>query len=166
MRTELEEITPMEVAAANARVGMDQAAESAGEDWVRYAEQFAENYAKTHPFVFVDDLWEAGLNSPAQMKALGPAMARLFRKGVLAKVPIAGLPGAFAARASVRSNGQVKLVWRSRLYQGETPWPPEGRMIAEMSAILQGVRSTLPEWAGPWADRLLAEAGRKEGLEA
>ena len=38
---------------------------------------------------------------------------RLHRDGWIAKIPVDGVPGAYAAKASAKSNGQVKLVWKS-----------------------------------------------------
>lgn len=90
--------------------GMTRAAESSGEGWHRYAVAFIEEYARGHDRVFVDDLWESGLERPAQPKALGPAMLAASRAGIIAKT------GEY--RPSVSSNLLPKPVWRSLVYDG------------------------------------------------
>lgn len=91
--------------------GMTTAETSAGEDWHRYAVRFIEDYAARHPLVFVDDLWEAGLERPPQPKALGPAVRAAARAGIIEKT------GDY--RPSRSSNLLPKPVWRSLVY---VPW--------------------------------------------
>lgn len=94
-----------------ARAGMTQATESAGEQWGAYAVAFIRTYATQNPTVFVDDLWEAGLERPAQPKALGPAMRSASAAGIITKT------GEY--RPSRSSNLLPKPVWRSLVYNPE-----------------------------------------------
>lgn len=97
-------------AARSARdLGMMRAERHAGEDWAEYADRFIRWYARDHREVFVDDLWEAGLEEPASPRALGPRMLAAVRSGILEKT------GEY--RPSVRSNLTVKPVWRSTIYE-------------------------------------------------
>lgn len=93
--------------------GMARAAESSGDGWQSYAVGFIEDYARRSPTVFVDDLWEAGLERPAQPKALGPAVLAASRAGLIEKT------GEY--RPSRSSNMLPKPVWRSLIFDGRAP---------------------------------------------
>jgi len=107
-----------ELAQARRDTGIAHASRGAGETWRAYAIAFLEDYLKTHTTLFVDDLWRAGLNEPASPRALGAVVQHASRSGwcVQVKTP----EGFVAARPSVRSNMQLKPVWKSRLYVGPT----------------------------------------------
>lgn len=77
--------------------------------WVDYAAAFIETYARSHPLVFVDDLWAAGLARPENPKALGPAILRAARSGIIEKT------GDY--RPSVSSHLLPKPVWRSLIFE-------------------------------------------------
>lgn len=86
---------------------LDIVAHGAG-DWLPYAVDFIETYARTHQTVFVDDLWSAGLDRPPNAKALGPAMLKAARSKLIAKT------GEY--RPSTSSHLLPKPVWRSLVY--------------------------------------------------
>lgn len=94
--------------------GMTTAETSAGETWQTYAVRFIRNYARANPTVFVDDLWEAGLERPPQPKALGPAVRAAARTGIIEKT------GDY--RPSRSSNLLPKPVWRSLVHEGSRSW--------------------------------------------
>ncbi len=100
------------LAAAAARdAGMAQVDQGTPEWWKTYADQFIEWYCRTHRTVFVDDLWDAGLQKPPSPRALGPRMQAASRAGWIRK------SGEY--RPSVRSNMTVKPVWDSLIYGGD-----------------------------------------------
>lgn len=67
---------------------------------------FIRGYLETHPTLFVDDLWTAGLPEPHDRKALGPAMREAARLGWMVQTD--------EWRVSA-SNSNRKPVWRSQL---------------------------------------------------
>lgn len=107
-----------ELAQAKRDAGIAHAAMGSGERWRGYAIAFLKRYLETHATLFVDDLWTAGLQKPHSPRALGAVIQHASRYGwcVQVKTP----DGCIAARPSVRSNMQLKPVWRSRLYVGAT----------------------------------------------
>ena len=124
--------------------GMEAAARTSGEEWGRYADRFIRRYLRTHSDLHVDDLWGAGLEVPPEERALGKVIAALAREGVIAKIAIANIPGAFAARASVKSNGQVKLVWNSMVYEGTRPAHATADLVGDMRAALETALPLVP----------------------
>jgi hypothetical protein len=97
-------------------IGIDQSAEHAGEEWKREALVLARRYCETHDLVFVDDLWDWGLESGESDRALGNVIQTAARAGWIEKIPMRGVhPDAFASRPSVRSNLSPKPVWKSRI---------------------------------------------------
>lgn len=97
-------------------IGMEQAAEHAGEAWQREALALARRYCESHQYVFVDNLWNWGLASSASDRALGAVIQYANKLGWIEKIPVPGILGAFAALPSVRSNLSPKPLWRSLIW--------------------------------------------------
>lgn len=87
-----------------------QVVNHADPDWLQYAYAFAAGYLAKHEFMFVDDLWEAGLKPTREDRALGAVFQRLARRGIMVK------SGTY--RPSIRSHQTEKPVWRSLIYKG------------------------------------------------
>lgn len=101
-------------------VGMDRAASGAGTGWSEYATDFLREYLLTKPTMHVDDLWEAGLQSPpdsASKRALGAVINRAKKNGWV-ESQLHG--GGIIAKPSNSSNRALKAVWISKLYQGSS----------------------------------------------
>lgn len=115
MTLALHDMDLWELAEERKRIGMEQVAESNGNEWQVYARRFIVGFLRDNPTMHADDLGYAGLKDPEKgsAKGIGNVIADLARDGWIAKIPVDGIPGAFAAKASARSNGQVKLVWKS-----------------------------------------------------
>lgn len=95
--------------------GIARSQRAAGADWSERALAFVREYLRTHATLFVDDLWSAGLEEPTSPRALGAVMLTAQRRGWMAEYRHGEW---IYARPSVRSNGQLKRVWRSHLYAG------------------------------------------------
>ncbi len=78
-------------------------------EWKHDAWAFIVDYLRSHPELFVDDLWEAGLPHTREDRALGPLFNRAARRGLMVKT------GRY--RASVRSNLTEKPIWRSLIFE-------------------------------------------------
>ena len=89
--------------------GMGRVNEATTQEWKDYADAFIYWYAWHNATVFVDDLWDAGLQPPANRKALGPRLSHAVRQGLLVNT------GEY--RASNRSNRSAKPVWKSLLHE-------------------------------------------------
>ena len=95
-------------AASAKATGIAQSEETSGADWAEYADAFIEEYLTDHPYLFVDDLWDAGLEAPASPRGLGARMQAAARRGSMFKTE--------EYRPSVRSNLSPKPVWKSLVY--------------------------------------------------
>lgn len=102
---------PFDRAKAGRDLGMLRAERHAGEEWNDYCDDFIYVYCRIYRELFCDDLWTAGLEVPAQPKALGPRISAAGRADWIRK------SGEY--RPSVRSHLQVKPVWESLIYG----WP-------------------------------------------
>ena len=100
-------------AAAAKMAGIAQSEETSGADWAEYADSFIEDYLADHQYLFVDDLWEAGLEAPKSPRALGARMQAAARRGSMVKTD--------QYRPSVRSNLSPKPIWRSLVYSPSGP---------------------------------------------
>jgi|688.fasta_scaffold761548_2 hypothetical protein len=143
---ETEDLWTLAEAREAAKAGMEQAAETCGDPWLDYAHGFILDHLDRRQFLHVDDLWETGLDVPANLKGLGQVIARLKREGHIQPIRIANIPHAFAARPSVRSNGQVKLVWKSMRYRG--PMREAGELhelLADMREALTALMPSAPD---------------------
>ena len=96
--------------------GANRAADASGEEWVEYARAFLYKYLTSHQYMHVDDLWDAGLDTPVSPRGLGQIMMYAARKGWMRQMTHMGC---VLAQSSVRSNGQLKAVWESLLYKRE-----------------------------------------------
>lgn len=94
---------------------IDQIAESSAGWRNDTALPFIRRYLETHPTLFVDDLWAAGLPEPHDRKALGPALRDAARRQWMVQ--------SGDHRISAQ-NANPKPVWRSLLheapFQGDT----------------------------------------------
>lgn len=81
--------------------------------WAQLAYDFLLEYLVDNRFMFVDDLWDAGLPSTREDRALGAVFQRAARAGFMRKEP-----GQY--RKSVRSHMTEKPVWRSLIYKPAT----------------------------------------------
>jgi hypothetical protein len=94
--------------------GAELAAERSGDDWVAYAKAFLRRFLETHETMHVDELWAAGLVEPSSPRALGAVMQHAARQGWMRQITSKKFDGVLA-RPSIRSNGQLKPVWRSNI---------------------------------------------------
>src|SRR5690554_6727734 len=78
---------------------------NADDEWKAKALRAIERHLRDHAEFFVDDLWAAGLERPAESRALGPVILKAAREGWMRKT------GGY--RPSVASNGSPKPVWKS-----------------------------------------------------
>ena len=92
--------------------GMKRAADNADEEWHRKAIAFVTRYARTSEEVFCDDLWNAGLPVPRELRALGSVMMQCVRDGVMERT------GRYRA-STLYSNVAPKPVWRSLVFEGQ-----------------------------------------------
>jgi hypothetical protein len=77
--------------------------------WATNARLFLAEYLRTHPTMHVDDLWEAGLEPPEEMRALGAVIQWAARRELMTKTS--------ERRPSVRSHLAEKPVWASLVYE-------------------------------------------------
>lgn len=103
-----------EYAETAAARGIRTAAENSGDAWTICALEFVRRYLTTHPELFTDDLWSAGLPEPRSPRALGAVLQAAARKRWMEEQRTPA--GNIAARPSARSNGQLKRVWKSNLF--------------------------------------------------
>lgn len=78
--------------------------------WRVEAWRFLHRYCQANPWVFADDLWDAGLPATRENRALGPLIQRARRAGWIAPTN--------ERRVSVRAHAQPHMVWRSLIYRG------------------------------------------------
>ncbi len=95
-------------AAERKQAGIAVSAGHSGEAWADYADGFIDHYLRHHSRMFVDDLWDAGLEAPVSPRALGARMQAAQRRGSMRKTT--------EYRPSVRSNLSPKPVWQSLIY--------------------------------------------------
>ena len=88
--------------------GMAQVDMATHESWKMDADIFIETYLRTHPQLFVDDLWAAGLVKPPSPRALGPRVLSAAKRGLMKR------SGFY--RPSVNSHMTEKPVWTSLVY--------------------------------------------------
>lgn len=98
---------------ARVRQAIEDSAESCGDQWINYAIAFLKWFLERHDTMHVDELWDAGLQEPKSPRGLGLVIQHAARNGWMEKIT-AG-EDMVCCRPSVRSNGQMKAVWRSRL---------------------------------------------------
>lgn len=92
--------------------GIKQSRETSGENWHEYACKFLYDYCLYATTVFVDSLWEYGLREPKSPRALGAVMQHAVKEGWIEPIKCGE---DYVARPSVRSNMQLKPLWRSRI---------------------------------------------------
>lgn len=104
---------PLFEAAKQARdQGIERSSDTAGREWFETAVTAIRRYLENHKTMHVDDLWRM-LDAPykGDGRALGAAMKHASKEGWME--PIVTAEGYIAAKPSVRSNYQLKAVWRS-----------------------------------------------------
>lgn len=105
---------PRPTQVARARKQRDRAVErvesNADDLWKAEAWSFMLRFCEEHELVHVDDLWDAGLPTPREARALGPLMMRARKAGLIAPTG--------QSRPSVRSHLSSKPLWRSLVYRG------------------------------------------------
>lgn len=104
-------------AEAAAERGIRRSAEHSGDEWAGRALEFLRTYLLEHEEMFVDDLWDAGLEEPESLRALGAVIKKAADEGWMQRIR-AGED--YRARPSKRSNMQLKPVWRSLIYRKPT----------------------------------------------
>ena len=97
-----------DTAASKKTIGIAQSEETSGPDWAEYADSFIDTHLTRYPFMFVDELWDAGLVVPTSPRALGARMQAAARRGSMEKTD--------QYRPSVRSNLSPKPIWKSLIY--------------------------------------------------
>lgn len=107
-----------EQAARKRDEGISLSADNAG-DWVHYAVRFIEQLLRNNPTLHVDEVWDAGLEPPPQGsgRALGQAMRSCSKRNLMSYQEV---DGGVIAKQSVRSNLQLKPIWKSNIYFGDT----------------------------------------------
>lgn len=106
----------IEDAIAAGQQGAEQAAETAGIEWLIEASNFVHDYLQRNDTMHVDWLWEAGLTTPDSPRALGAVISQAARHGW--STPLLGTSHGVTGQLylpSKNSNGQGKRVWRSLL---------------------------------------------------
>lgn len=93
--------------------GIQVSSENSGVDWKEYAINFVRTYLKIHPSLFVDDLWKSGLDEPSSPRALGSVIQHAAKAEWITEQQV---NGAILAQPSIRSNGQLKRIWKSELF--------------------------------------------------
>lgn len=96
--------------------GVECSSRVAGPEWKDYAVEFVRGYLVAHRTLFVDDLWSTGLRVPESPRALGAVIQEVVKAGWMEE---RRHDGSILAKPSVRSNLQLKRVWKSRLYRGQ-----------------------------------------------
>lgn len=97
-------------AATEMQQALDLVEENTSEDWAADALRAIETVCHQKAEFICDDVWETGLASMHNDKALGPVMMRAKRLGYCVKTD--------RLRASVRSHLSGKPVWKSLLFGG------------------------------------------------
>lgn len=96
-----------------ARRARDEALErveaAAPAQWTERAYAFLVDYLRHHETMFPDDLWEAGLEEPHELRAIGPVLLRARRAGLMVKTG--------ELRQAVRSHLTERPVWRSLIFE-------------------------------------------------
>jgi hypothetical protein len=109
----------VDLALTRQEIGIARSAAAAGDDWKREAVTVLRRYCRNNEYVFVDDLWEYGIESGLSDRAMGNVMQTARRYGWIAKIPLRKYgEGAYVSRPSVRSNLSPKPVWRSMIWKG------------------------------------------------
>lgn len=98
-------LLPLDRAVAERDAGMARAEANAPDGWNDEAYDFVVRYLERHTELHVDDLWNVGLPTPPNPRALGPVLQRAARSGLMVKT------GEY--RPSVRSHLSPKPVWES-----------------------------------------------------
>jgi hypothetical protein len=88
--------------------GMAQVSANADPDWKDYAWDWVIEYLKSHPTMFHDDLWEEGLVKPRELRASGPLINKMNRKG--------GIIEDIGKRPRAHGRGAPGTEWRSLIY--------------------------------------------------
>lgn len=97
------------------REGMERAVRHSGEEWKEYALAFVEKYCETHRHVFVDDIWDAGLEEPEQPLAIGGVINSASHKGWIQ--PLRHGKYYCTLPSNRRGHTQQKQVWESLIYK-------------------------------------------------
>ena len=96
--------------------GIQRSAETAGNEWLDYARDFLRQYLTNHPTLHIDDLWSSGLVEPESMRGVGHVIREAKTVGWIEHITTP--EGWVCAKPSVKSNCQLKAVWRSLIYHG------------------------------------------------
>lgn len=96
--------------------GIERSSDRAGAEWRIMATKFLHKYCTQNGDVFVDDLWNAGLEKPSSPRALGMVMKDAVKSGWLKEQTYGGF---VLAKPSKNSNMQLKRVWRSEFFRPE-----------------------------------------------
>lgn len=95
-----------------------------------------EAFLRRHETLFVDDLWvwvEAHHDGWRNLgidpgKYVGQQMQKAQREGMMAKIPVEGMPDCYVSKPSIRSHLAPKWVFRSKIFTPENLLDqPEGR---------------------------------------
>lgn len=78
-------------------------------EWKDVAFEFVTEYLRTHETMFVEDLWEAGLEKPHEMRAVGAVIMRVARLGMIVKSE--------RRRPRVLGHATEGIVWRSLVFE-------------------------------------------------
>ena len=123
-----DEVTPSELqvnpdpwiaASEETRRAIKQVEENADEAWKEEALAAVRATCEALPEFISDDVWERGLDSTREDRALGPVLMKAKKEGWCVKTD--------RLRPSVRSHLSGKPVWRSLLYQ--VPYDPSTAQI-------------------------------------
>lgn len=107
---EVEVVLDGDAAQAAKQEGMDRVERNADPDWKRRAYEIVLKVAEQKPEFTPDDIWEAGLEKPAEARALGPVMATAARRRLIKKTD------RVAPTRQEKSHGTDVAVWQSLIY--------------------------------------------------
>ena len=111
---EFNEQKQKEASDARAEKGIQESSENAGEDWKAYAIDYVEDYLRKNPTLFVDDVWNSGLEQPVSCRGFGAVIKYAAKAGWMVEQRWMGL---ILAKPSVNSSGGLKPVWKSLIYK-------------------------------------------------
>ena len=89
--------------------GMDRVDRAAPLSWKVYADAFIDLFLRAHRTMHCDELWDAGLSKPPELRALGPRFQAAARAGKMRKTG--------RMKKSYHSHMTEKPVWESLIYE-------------------------------------------------
>lgn len=89
-----------------------QVDENTDPDWGRRARSIGAQLAARQDELASDDFWDAGLEKPAEARALGPILLHLARAGLIERTE------RFRRSTQAGCHGMDIRIWKSKVYRG------------------------------------------------